>query len=138
MSTNEEFAVFECVDPLRGVAVSVEGLHPGQQVAIKYGDELYTDLSGIIAFGDGGRVKAINLVSKNGVASDAGVDGIYDYRIVVIGAGPKSGWGHVKFTDMTTDSYNLGLYDSSMKDHYVDYNSDKPVITMITWGPGKS
>lgn len=28
MSTNEEFAVFECVDPLRGVAVSVEGLHP--------------------------------------------------------------------------------------------------------------
>ena len=60
----------------------------------------------------------------------------YDYFIMVTGAGPKgllNGEGHLHFTDKTNDTYNLDIWSSIYREHYVQYNSKSPEIVQISW-----
>jgi hypothetical protein len=86
-----------------------------------------TDLSGIVQFNDKGKVYEIRL---------KGSPGFYDFVLEVDAEGPHgpfSGSGHLKFTDASKDSYELGIYSSTRSVHTVRYNSGKPNITLIEW-----
>jgi hypothetical protein len=56
----------------------------------------------------------------------------------VYGQGPSgigSGWFELIFTDQTNSDYSVKLYSSSPGWHYVEYNSDSPGITQLSWKP---
>ena len=60
----------------------------------------------------------------------------YKYAIFVEGCGPSgltSGSGHLHFTDKEPDTYNLAIWSSLHYSHYVQYNSDDPMIVKIAW-----
>ncbi len=60
---------------------------------------------------------------------------LYDHGIYVYGHGPENFWrsGHLCFDDESVDEYNLQLWVNKYGSHTVDYNSDKPTITTISW-----
>ncbi len=101
--------------------------NPGMPVNSEVAIDGVTDLSSIVQFNDGGRVYFITLTWS---------PGIYSYVISVDGRGPSgfgSGSGYLAFTDMTGDTYNLSLYNSSRAVHTVRFNSDNPAIKAIQW-----
>ncbi len=56
--------------------------------------------------------------------------------IRVHGRGPSglgSGNGYLHFTDKTNDTYDLKIWTSSEKWHYVGYDSDDSAIVKISW-----
>jgi hypothetical protein len=85
-----------------------------------------TELQDIVKFERGGRVYGIRLKYSPGV---------YDYVLEVDAKGPRGGTdsGHLQFTDVSNDTYNLSIYSSSRSDHTVRYNSKRPNIRKIRW-----
>jgi len=64
---------------------------------------------------------------------------IYRYRVLVWGAGPEGvdqGSLQLHFTDQSGDRYALSIWMSGLFHHEVSYNSDRPGIIKIEWGPG--
>lgn len=62
----------------------------------------------------------------------------YEYCIWVYGQGPSgfdSGRFELIFTDQSNSSYSLTLFSSTPAWHFVEYNSDSPGITQISWKP---
>ncbi len=51
------------------------------------------------------------------------------------GAGSGSIW--LTFGDESGDHYQLRIYSSTKKWHYLRYNSDKPGITSLNWNDEK-
>ncbi len=97
-------------------------------------------LKEIITFNDGGYIDTfytkyvgdIMHVDPQGGVSSHG----YKYAIFVEGCGPSgltSGSGHLHFTDKEPDTYNLAIWSSLHYSHYVQYNSDDPMIVKIAW-----
>ena len=102
---------------------SESGLNGRQEVAF----DNNTDLSDVIHFNDKGRVYHIKLESSAGV---------YDHVLLVDARGPSgafSGSGHLKFTDVSGDTYKLGIYSSTRSLHTLRYNSKNPAIVKIEW-----
>ncbi len=132
---NESVGVFDVdVTGRNSYAVSKTGLKVGSHVMMRDDRTQDSDLKDFIKFGEEGFVRSIELI-KN-YSSDEESEGqahTYDYRINVIAAGPKKGWGKLIFIDRTTDHYELSIYDSSEKQHYVRYNSTYPDIIAILW-----
>ncbi len=60
---------------------------------------------------------------------------IYDYGMYVWGHGPSGLFaeGHLRFYDETGDDYDIILWRNLYGGHTVDYNSDKPTMTKVTW-----
>jgi len=62
---------------------------------------------------------------------------VYRYCIFVNAQGP-TGLGTnlwLVFTDATGDQYTLKIHDSSLEQHFLQYNSTGPGITQIAWYP---
>jgi hypothetical protein len=59
----------------------------------------------------------------------------YQNRIVIDARGPSGAFNNIRFifTDETGDTYTLRVWDTSRKQHYVDYNSSAPPIISIAW-----
>lgn len=135
MKNDSEKAVFECSMIGRNwFAVSQTGLHVGDHVAIKYGDQEDSILDKFIKFGadESGYVHTIKLVQVNKSDDEPQAD-CYDYKLLVEAAGPSSGWGYLYFIDRTRDCYKLGIFNSSQKEHFLKYNSSNPDIIAIIW-----
>lgn len=59
---------------------------------------------------------------------------LYDFTIKVEGACPAGKTNNkLIFTDESGDSYTLRIYSTTMKEHYVNYHSNKGDIVKITW-----
>lgn len=59
---------------------------------------------------------------------------LYDFTVHVQGACPKGKWDNcIEFTDQSGDTYTLRIFDSSSKEHTVNYHSSAGAITRITW-----
>lgn len=114
-------------------AVSKTGMKVGNHVRMRDDEKQDSDLRGFIRFGDGGFVRSIELVSDGDAEEQENPQDCYAYRINVIAAGPKKGWGKLVFIDRSTDTYTLSIYDSSEKKHFVRYNSANPDIIAILW-----
>jgi hypothetical protein len=86
-----------------------------------------SDLSSCIVGNSNGKVFQVKLDKS---------DGQYDYIIWVLAQGPKgvgSGSIELQFSDETGDHYHLAITSSSVKWHYVRYNSDRPGINVLNW-----
>jgi hypothetical protein len=90
------------------------------------GNDISSDLRGIIKFKDDGFVQNIWL-ERNGSYT------YYNYVLYVSAQGPSKGCGHLVFTDADGDKYNLSIYSSSKKTHTVKYDSKKPKIVEVEW-----
>ena len=92
-------------------------------------------LKDIITFNDGGYIDQFYTEEKTGDMSDM-LALIYPYSVHVHGAGPSgfcSGAGYLHFADESGDSYGLVIWSSSIKWHWVKYNSSKPAIVKLSW-----
>lgn len=59
---------------------------------------------------------------------------LYDFTLHVQGACPKGKWDNrMEFTDQSPDTYTLRIFDTSSKEHTVNYHSSAGAITRITW-----
>ena len=133
---NESIGVFNVdgIGPKRNsFAVSKTGLQVGHHVWMVDDEKQDSDLTGFIQFGNGGFVRSIELISNKDSEEQENPENCYAYRINVIAAGPKKGWGKLVFIDRTTDTYTLSIYDSVEKKHSVRYNSPNPDIIAILW-----
>ena len=95
-------------------------------------------LKEIITFNDGGYVDAFYYNPHVHHEYDGGdfMDSIYPRRLNVHGAGPEgffSGSGHLHLRDESGDTYDLSIWRHAEAWHLVDYKSDQPVITKISW-----
>ncbi len=108
-------------------------------------DNPLTEIAGvplkeIITFNDGGYIDKFYTMYIGDICHP-GMQGErymshYAYKIMVEGCGPSgffNGSGHLHFTDKEPDTYNLAIWSSSHDSHYVEYNSDDPMIVKITW-----
>jgi hypothetical protein len=94
-----------------------------------------TDLSGCIV---GNSDASISQIYVSNQPPPDGFEKKYAYCVWVYGQGPKgagSGRLWLTFTDQTGSTYSLSLYSSDPAWHYVNYNSDSPGITQVSWGP---
>jgi len=133
---NESVGVFEVdgIGPVRNsFAVSKTGMKVGSHVMMKDDEKQDSDLKDFIRFGEGGFVRSIELVPADDSEEQDSPQDCYAYRINVIAAGPKKGWGKLVFIDKMTDTYTLSIYDSAEKKHFVRYNSANPDIIAILW-----
>ena len=95
-------------------------------------------LKEIITFDDGGYIDKFYTeysCSPSGTVADI-IDYIVPYTIRVHGRGPGgfgSGTGYLHFTDKTNDTYDLKLWSSITRWHYVGYNSSDATIVKIAW-----
>ncbi len=99
------------------------GLKPGDYVVVN-GSQ---DLQNIITGNNEAKVFTIQL------AEDPGV---YDYILEVSGEGPSgitSGSFSLHFTDQSSDTYGLSLWQHKKMTHTVAYNSESPDIVKIMW-----
>ncbi|GAA0312741.1 hypothetical protein GCM10009087_23610 [Sphingomonas oligophenolica] len=77
-------------------------------------------------------------ISQAYVSNRAPLPAKYGYCIWVYGQGPSgfdSGRFELIFTDQSNSSYSLTLFSSTPAWHFVEYNSDAPGITQISWKP---
>ncbi len=95
-------------------------------------------LKEIITFSDGGYVD--EFYTEHCYHPGGGVADIIDYTMPYIirvhGRGPGgfgSGTGYLHFTDKTNDTYDLKLWSSITRWHYVGYNSKDATIVKIAW-----
>ncbi len=106
-------------------------------------DDPLTEIAGvplkeIITFDDGGYIDEFYTefcYHPSGSIADI-IDYISPYIIRVHGRGPGgfgSGTGYLHFTDKTNDTYNLSLWSSITRWHYVGYNSKDATIVKIAW-----
>lgn len=120
---------FTCLMPgENSVAVSARGLEDGS-VSIN-GSQ---DLSQYIQFNNGGCVYGISIEPAASMS-------IYQYCMRVDAQGPSgltSGSGYLYFIDATGDTYSLGIFDSSRKEHTLHYSSVRPQIIAIVWSDQK-
>ena len=56
-----------------------------------------------------------------------------NYTIRVHGRGPETSSLGLAFQDSEPDTYHLSLYSTTVKCHYVSFNSSNPQITKISW-----
>ncbi len=106
-------------------------------------DDPLTEIAGvplkeIITFSDGGYVD--EFYTEHCYHPGGGVADIIDYTMPYIirvhGRGPGgfgSGTGYLHFTDKTNDTYDLKLWSSITRWHYVGYNSKDATIVKIAW-----
>lgn len=86
----------------------------------------------IIVDGKAGTVGVIPGIENIWLIVSPGI--LYDFTVWVRGACPKGKWdNHMTFTDRSGDTYHLRIYDTNLKDHYVNYHSPDGAITRITW-----
>ena len=95
-------------------------------------------LSEIITFNDGGYIDQFYQETSTGFNGDGGdvITAIYPHTVRVHGRGPSgffSGSGYLHFTDKTDDTYNLSLFSSITRWHYVRFDSDSSDIVKIAW-----
>jgi predicted phosphodiesterase len=108
-------------------AVSEVGLQPTESVKLNG----KSDLSSCMIANDNGAVFGIRLDK---------ISGIYMYQLTVDARGPKgiaSGSMYLYFTDKSGDRYLLTIFDSSRKNHTLQYNSNAPEIMKIEWNNKK-
>lgn len=92
-----------------------------------------TDLSTCIVGSSGASVSQIYV--SNQPRQDNSFEN-YQYGIWAYGQGPAgfdSGRLWLTFTDESGSSYDLSLFSSDPAWHFVDYNSDSPGITQVSW-----
>lgn len=110
----------ECTDGF--FSVSSSGMQVFQSATVNGGP-----VNDCIVGNDGATIFGISLTKT---------EGIYSYQVAVDGQGP-SGFGsgsiYLAFTDETGDTYYLSIYSGTRETHTVDYNSDSPAITRISW-----
>ena len=95
-------------------------------------------LSKIITFNDGGYIDQFYQETSVGLNGDAGdvITSLYPHTVRVHGSGPSgffSGSGYLHFSDKTGDTYNLSLFSSITRWHYVRFSSDSSDIVKIAW-----
>lgn len=119
-----EFSSQDC-GKTKGTAVSPKGLPRGSQVSINNS----IDLSKCIVGNNNAKVFSITLEKNN--------SNIYEYIIKVVAQGPIGGLTSsldLFFTDESGGKpYSLSIIDSDIKEHILEYNSEKPAIQKIEW-----
>ena len=92
-----------------------------------------TDLSSCVVGSSGALVSSVYVTNRPPEQYEN-----FAYGVWVYGQGPEgigSGSFELTFTDQTGSDYSLKLYSSTPAWHYVDYNSDSPGITEMSWEP---
>jgi len=127
-STGADFSSTNCGD-LQGMAQGSAPLLPEAGWLAINGS---TDLSQCVIGLKGGSVSQVYVSNK------APLPYQFSYCIWVYGQGPSgfdSGRLDLDFTDQGGNSYSLSLFSSTPAWHFVEYNSDSPGITQMTWKP---
>lgn len=125
MTTATNFTSTSCgQDAGDAVCAAAAGMPPGGVMAINGS----TDLSRCIVGPSGALVNGIYINTVPGR--------LYQYAIMVTGQGPSgasTGKLDLEFTDAGGNHYLLELWSSTNETHQVDYSSDTPSITQVTW-----
>ena len=105
----------------------------------KDGDDISFDLVGGLLVPDGGNIvisgNTIGGLTDNEITSIEvkTINGeVYKYELLVVGSTDWFDSWSWNFTDLTGDTYGLGIDSPVSENHYVDYNSDNPIICKIS------
>lgn len=85
-----------------------------------------SDLEKCIVWNNGGCVYSIHVV----------YNGLDSYMVYVDAQGPEgwsSGAGYLRFIDYSGDHYDLSIFSSSRKTHWVEFMSFRPGLEKILW-----
>ncbi len=104
----------------------------------KDGDSISFKLTGGLLVPGGGNI-VINNNTISGLTNGEisvievqEISGVYKFQVLV--NGKTTVWDHwsCEFTDVSPDTYSLGISSPIVENHYVGYNSDAPSINSIS------